>query len=62
MPEDKNIPISEQVSKREFKYSLKATNLSFVLRTDIPDELESFAELLKYALVDVEKVLAEVKK
>jgi uncharacterized protein YdgA (DUF945 family) len=57
--QNKENVISNSVTNRTFDYSKGGISLNFTLRIDIKKDLNSFLELLKVAIVEVE---AEINK
>lgn len=63
MPQDIKANIVRNVTDqhtRSFQYSKNNTNLQFTLRTDDKKYVTEFAELLKIAVEDVEKLKSEI--
>jgi hypothetical protein len=54
--------IVNNVDRRQFSYSKGIVSLMFTLRTDVPEELESFKELALTAIADIDKALANLAK
>lgn len=54
--------ISKPIIRKEYSYQIQGTGLSFTLRQDNTQELLHFKELLKTALVDVEKDIKDFRK
>jgi len=54
--------ISTPITRKEYRYELNGTQLSFTLRQDNSSELISFKKLLEQALVDCEQDLLTFKK
>lgn len=63
MKEETTIPVDgiETKNQRVFTYKKDCINLEFKLRTDIPDEMESFLAILAKAIKDVEDQLSIIK-
>lgn len=59
MPDLKGILTKEFTDTKSFNYKKNECSLNFNLRTDIKGNLKDFLELLKVAVVDVEKELAK---
>lgn len=53
---------SDHAVNKSFNYTRGGTNLSFVLRIDIKEQLENFEALLEEALVDIKDELVKHKK
>ncbi len=56
------VVVADNKLKKEFNYVFGKCNLSFNLRVDVKSELKEYAELLKYALNEVEEELEKIDK
>ena len=54
--------ISTPITRKEYRYELNGTQLSFTLRQDNSSELIAFKKLLEQSLVDVSADLSNFKK
>lgn len=54
--------VSENISRREFTYTIGGTRLSFTLRTDIETELLDFKTMMVAAAKDIDGALKNIKK
>lgn len=60
MKTNKPILTNSTVIRKEYSYNLGNVSLRFTLRTDNTDELIPYLELMKHAIVEIEKDIKEI--
>ncbi len=58
----KNVVISNNTTRKDFKYNLGDVQLNFSLRVDVQTELKAFKELMLTAIGDIDKEIARLKE
>lgn len=61
MSEKHKVVKSNNIENKTYSYSLRGVNLSFTLRSDIPEEMTDFLELLELAKQDITSQLSKLK-